>query len=379
VDTTRTLCAQDPPVAAGRRVVRVRPIADGRKPKAALLCGLAFFTALQLGLAAALETACPHLLDPEYGHRLTRLRARLAESPGRPLLLALGSSRVAVGFRPDAVPSSADAPVVFNFGLSGAGASRQLLCLERLRAEGVRPRWLVVEVMPALLFDEGPWAEEARTAATSLAWNDLSVLQPYWSPGAPVERWLPARLNPWSASRFILLSHYLPAWLPHSLRQDGWRSLDSRGWWPQSPVPPERDRRRLRKQARKWYGDCFLNFQVSASQDQALRRLLSLCRDEGIAVLLLVMPEGDAFRGWYTNAAWHAVNAYLDRLRRDYAVPVVDARIWVEEEDFLDSHHLLPEAAAAFSERLGRDVLLPWVAGQPVARIQEEADAAAPH
>src|SRR5205085_10445164 len=91
--------------------------------RADVLCFLAGLVALHLGLVAAMEGPRPDLRDPEYGHKLSRLRARLAENPAaRPVVLLLGSSRVGVGVRPDrldACRTASGGPLVFNFALSG--------------------------------------------------------------------------------------------------------------------------------------------------------------------------------------------------------------------------------------------------------------------
>src|SRR5438034_376226 len=82
----------------------------------------------------------PRLRDPQYGNKLRTLRQRLRRERGRPLIVALGSSRVNMGFRPDVIashaPASGDSPLLFNFGLNAAGPIMELLCLRRLLDEG---------------------------------------------------------------------------------------------------------------------------------------------------------------------------------------------------------------------------------------------------
>ena len=88
-----------------------------RRPWAALAAGVAAFLASGLALLWCAEGARPELGDPEYGRKLARLRARRAGRPGRLLVLALGSSRVAMGLRPGLLRASAGDPLVFNFGI----------------------------------------------------------------------------------------------------------------------------------------------------------------------------------------------------------------------------------------------------------------------
>src|SRR2546429_8601505 len=98
------------------------------RARAALAWGCLIFVGLQLGLPLARE-CWPGLRDPEYGRRLARLQARLAERrAGQPLVLFVGSSRTSFGIRPTVVSAAlaqqlpaADRPVVFNFSFNGAG------------------------------------------------------------------------------------------------------------------------------------------------------------------------------------------------------------------------------------------------------------------
>jgi hypothetical protein len=62
----------------------------------------------------------------------------------------------------------------------------------------------------------------------------------------------------------------------------------------------------------------------------------------------------------------HQVAEYLGRISRELHVTVIDARDWVSDDDFIDMTHALPRAAGPFTERLGREAVLPLVAGRPL-------------
>ena len=136
--------------------------------------------------------------DPEYAAQASRLRARRAEAPDRPLVLVLGSSRVQQGLRAGpAAPGPDGRPVlVFNFGLSGAGAYLDALCLRRLFAEGVRPDLLVLEVLPPTLNQPGPHpVEENWLDAGRLRDAERDFLDRYHSdPGRTLRQWLKGRV-----------------------------------------------------------------------------------------------------------------------------------------------------------------------------------------
>jgi hypothetical protein len=329
-----------------------------------LLWGIASFVVGQAALAVTIEFQRPELRDPEYGYKLLRLRQRLAEEPDAPLVLMLGSSRVSVGFCPEALPplQSGDdpAPVVFNFGLTAAGPVMELLCLKRLLADGIRPTGVIIEVMPPLLNQEQPdarwsdWIDVRRVART-----DLELLHRYGGDSPdPVRSWWEARLLPCHAHRFGLLSRYAPNLVPWESRQDSWGNVDRSGWlpYPRPMVTPEEYRRGILK-AHREYIVRILTFRVSERADRALRELLELCRDEGIASCLLCMPESWEFRFFYPPVVRQRIDSYLDRLSEQYQVPRLDTRDWIADEGFSDGHHLLASGAVAFTRRLGEEAL----------------------
>src|SRR5262249_32026275 len=108
-------------------------------------CCLACYLAGQLAFSTM-------LYDPEYSARLEVLQARRAEDPRRPLLLAVGSSRVMMALRPEDLPPlrtpSGQPVLMFNFYHTGPGPVLSLMEVHGLLRAGIRPDWLVVELMP---------------------------------------------------------------------------------------------------------------------------------------------------------------------------------------------------------------------------------------
>jgi hypothetical protein len=107
-------------------------------------------------------------------------------------------------------------------------------------------------------------------------------------------------------------------------------------------------------------------YHICPGPDCALRELLALCRTEGIPAGLIVMPESSEHRSWYPAAARAELAAYLDRLKREFHVPLIDARCWIADADFYDSHHLWPRGAATFTRRFQVEALEPFLQGKLV-------------
>jgi hypothetical protein len=338
--------------------------------RAALLWGGLIFLCSLLALNVILERGRPQLRDPDYGFKLAHFRACRQADPDRPLVLMLGSSRTLFGFRPELLPSCPCAdgrpPLVFNFGLNGMGAPLyELLLVRRLREEGIRPDWLFIEVLPALL--QITYAAEVPTFIKHLAGKDLSVVRRYSPiPQELYRQWGQNHLVPWYSYRFSLLSSFAPTWLPPACRENALaRGLNRLGWLAeQDPANADQQRPGRLEHTREEYFEFMQHLSISEGPDRALRELLDFCRRKRIKVALYLMPEGPVFRSWYRPVTHQALNGYLTRLQREYGVPVIDARDWLAGEgDFYDSHHLLPRAAAAFTQRFGREALQPLLAG----------------
>jgi hypothetical protein len=342
-----------------------------RRSALALGWGAAAFLAAQLVLGLAVERWLPALRDPEYAAKVGRLRARRAEAPGRPLVLVLGSSRVQMGLRGGSLGCDSDGgpALVFNFGLSGAGPFVEALCLRRLLAEGVRPDLLVLEVLPPALSQPGDHPiEEEWLDGARLRSGEAAFLARYHSdPQRALRQWVKGRGLPcvWHPGN---LRHFLapgPAG-SESGPEYTLSAMDPHGWLPycREDVTPEL-RRRHTDFARHQYANAFGEFRLAGRPARALADTLARCRREGIPVALLVMPEGPAFRAHYTPSMRAGIDAHLRDLSERWGVPLIDARDWLDEDAFWDSHHLLPRGATAFTERFERDALGPLLRSLP--------------
>ncbi|HTU23678.1 MAG TPA: hypothetical protein VMG10_36915 [Gemmataceae bacterium] len=341
--------------------------------RACLLWGLAFFAVAQAAMLIATQSYWPHLRDPEFGYKLSLLRTRRAEEPERPLLVLLGSSRTGQGLRPgvltDLRTNDGRSPLVFNFSQVGSGALAELVTLRRLLDAGIRPDWLAIEILPALLGRTIDACGDAGGGVSRVSWNDLQLLCRYVpDPNTLRHRWLKVQLWPWHAHRFSFMNHYLSNCVPWRLRLDHWKSLDRWGWsdigldsQPLVLVPE------MLELARMTYQHDLCTLRITSMQDRALRDLLALCRQQGIPTVLYLMPEGSIFRGWYPPSTLARLDEYLARLSRDYGVPIVNARTWMPDKYFGDSHHLYRRGAALFTQRFGTEVLARLVQGKAVS------------
>jgi hypothetical protein len=333
---------------------------------------LVVFACSQLALGAYLHWLRPELRDPVYGSRIHSLREQLAAHPGRSLLLFLGSSRAMNGVAPAALPELPEAPFVYNFAISGSGPVRVHLTFRRLLAEGVRPKWVVIETWPPMWPEAGAFDEKQSLMQDDLGWRDVPVLS----------RYLPGKLNlctraaqgglaPLVCYRSRLMYAAAQSLLPRQMAWQvanelkNWQTPDGSGWIPvlNEPETPQAKQREVEHGQAMLYP--LLNpLRIHPSSDHALRDLLADCKAHGIRTLLLLMPEHSQCRRWYPPQAHALVHAYLDEVSREYQAPVIDTRDWLSDDGFSDFCHMARLAAAPYSERFGREVLRPWLAGE---------------
>jgi hypothetical protein len=338
-----------------------------RRSALSLAWGVAAFLAGQLVLGLAVEKWLPAVRDPEYTAKIERLRARQAEAPGRPLVLVLGSSRAEMGLCPGLLGAGlahdGPSPLVFNFGMIGGGSYLQVVSLRRLLAEGIRPDLLVLEVLPPTLNQPGfrPLEEEWFDAARLRA-SETMFLRHYHSDAQrPWRQWLKGRVPcVWRRDklrRALKLDTPSQAWTDCLCD-----NLDAYGWLGrgQDEVTPEQYRA-ASEGAFHQYNAAWGEFRLAEGPSRALDDMLALCRQRSIPVALLLMPEGPTFRAHYSASMRAGLDAHLHTLAQRCGVPIIDAREWMPEEDFWDSHHLLPHGAAAFTARFEREALAPLV------------------
>lgn len=334
---------------------------SARRGRAILLWAAAFFVALQFGLGLVVDQVWTDVRDPEYAGRLRQFRELRAREPDAPLVAALGSSRTQLGLQAGRLRPTVDGrrSVAYNFARSACGPTLQLLTLRRLLADRMRPDRLLVEVMPPFYNRRpGRLLDEKDLDSSLLRADELARTCRYARQPAQLA-WA------WGRSRG-LTCYNRRAELVRQLSPEEWTrrpAADPDNGWsaPHAEVTPEQ-RERYTTFALDSYRDAVAEFRLDPRPVRALHDLLVLCRQNRIPVVLIVPPEGPRFRALYAPAAFPVIRAWLADLRREWGTPVIDARCWMVEDDFWDSHHLLPAGARAYTDRLAQKLDTVWAA-----------------
>jgi hypothetical protein len=311
----------------------------------------------------ATDVFAPTIRDPEYGRRAARLRDRVAENPERPLVMAVGSSRIGGAICPAAweamrpADSAHTDPMLFNLGRAGAGPIVQLMTLRRAYADGFRPAVVLLEYWPPVMNASGG-SEFLRITPDNVFAADLPLIREYAQDDGVFERALwRNRANPiWGLRRMFMLQ-LDPEWLPWSKRSEvAWVYLDGWGWLPGPDLPPEpsAERSRYLEVTQAIFRPQFrtVSFAINPMADRALREAVALAREHGAAVGFVYLPESSEFRSWYPPRVKQRIAEHLAGLSAELNVPVIDSRSWLADGFIADGYHLTKRGAAEFTRKL---------------------------
>jgi hypothetical protein len=326
-----------------------------------LLWSLGFYVLAILVLNVLMDRWCPAPFEKVYRVKWEGLCQLAREEPGHPLVVMLGSSRTDGALQAGRLNNMLDSdgrPVVaFNFGVPAAGPMHEFQYLRDILDEGIRPRLLLVEFLPPLfnephsrLISEENWA-----AADWMSLHQYVRLCPYLShPGRKASEWIAARVAPWYVHRFSLHGWVLeklhpptdPSPVPYPHDQ----------WGCRCPEPLTPQVKAARAQVAREYMPSLSHFRLGQGPARAMRDLLECCRQERIPVALVLTPESTTFRSWYRPECLKTMRDMLDELQATYGVEVIDATHWLDDDDFMDGHHLDVRGADKFTFRMSEEV-----------------------
>jgi hypothetical protein len=351
--------------------IQSAPLRNLCRSRAPLWWGLGTIILLHSSAVLVYEYGAPGLRDAEFTGLVLSFRQHLQARPDASLTaMFLGSSRVCMGCSciqlETQLTASLGQPIfTHNLGRAGAGPVAQHLYLERLIRSGIRPDWLFVEVLSPLLSETCGAVELGKPPGQWISFRELATLRQYGFPvGSTSIELARFYLSAASFQKLPIVRRGLRKWGPWS-PPHGLRNLpaDYSGWSPYNLTPTPDVRQRATDHARIDYTPHLSHFRLGGPNCRALHNLLILCREQRIPVALILMPEGPEFRSWYTEEGWQSIQGFLDELSSTYSVPIINARDWIDEQDFLDSHHLLRQGAVDFTQRLAQDKLAPLFAG----------------
>jgi hypothetical protein len=338
--------------------VRLRRL-QRRKRTAVLWYGIGFLV-VQLALAVCIDRRWPAIRDPEFDGLERAVRDRHAEAPQRPLVLAFGSSRTKMALRAARLnrPEDENGPLVINGAMLGGGPMMHQIVLRRLLDDGIRPHLIFVEIMPlSLSARQGAPVEERLTFIERFTAEEVARLWTYYAqPIRLYYPWLMARVVPCRRHR-AELRHALAIDVPVGAKPGYADGCDGYGWLPGPKTVTAAEVERMTRDSLATYVSALTQPALAPGAVRAFRDFVHLCQQEHIAVVLVMPPESSAFRQFAPAVGECHVQAVRD-LAAELAVPLIDARAWVDDDGFYDGHHTTEYGADQYTERFAREVFL---------------------
>ncbi len=328
---------------------------------------------LVLGAHLGMMTATEHsdrLRDPPFGDKLAKLEQlqRKAESEA-PCIVVLGSSRTLLGFHGEHAEHEikqtlGTRAIAFNFGTPASGPITHLVYLKRLLAAGLRPNLLILEVLPPALQDGigGP-VEAAIFPGDRLASHEVPIVVQYgYDAKQTYQQQRANTVNPWASMRDRLLARVLSSWVAEGSRLDWSRNTDAHGW----STPPRQSitaSERVEREAkiRADFAMPLATMEPKRRPFAALREILDICQCERIPVQMLLMPEDATFRKLYAPQVTQKLLNAMNALGAEKHVPFVNAREWLNDDDFYDGHHMFRQGALKFTSKLTSEIIVPFL------------------
>jgi hypothetical protein len=327
-----------------------------RRARRTAVAWLVSFLAIEIAFGLAIQGPLDCIRNPAYASRSAVLREMKRKSVDRPLVLVLGSSRAQQGVRPDLLNEDPAQPLVYNFGRAGHGPRHHCITLKRLLRDGLRPDVVILELAPHQLAEQVSGVDQVNLLNHN--YQELLDSLPFRADPEKIrDDWVRAQIMlPCFSYRYHLMSQVLASWNPAGHTVEQWRNFDPYGWLPykreeMNVVPTAED-------IRSQFQPALSQLHVHPSNQKAIEEIFNDCRHEGIAVAVLFMPEGPVFRGCYSPQAEAALLEFQQRLARFPGVTVINAREWLDAEDyFVDSHHIEYRSAPLFTQMFARRVI----------------------
>jgi hypothetical protein len=344
----------------------------GRRAFRALAAGLVFYVIASFILARLIDGPLACVRDPEYAVRRDRLLAMQAKHPGKPIVLAIGSSRMVEGFRPSVLhDSETQHDVVYlNGGLVGSGSMLELLSYRRLKRDGLKPSQVLIEYWPPLLRGDNH-AEYGRIDLPRLSPADWPMVRDYFPDPTSVARYMAEGqvLPLWRYRRgfqILIDRHSVVDARTHNRYATG---MDEFGWWPGvRDLDADIERSKHPNIEHSAFHPYLDGYSIGDPADRALRDLIAECQADNVGVTLVYLPENQAFRTLYSSESESIWKNHVKKLIADTGVSLIMARAWDFEHELPDGVHLTQGGASRFTRRLADE----WLASGPKLFRQPE-------
>lgn len=329
-----------------------------RRARQVVASAVASLLVLTIGLGLIVQLR-PQIRDPLFSAKQRAFAERTRQSPESIRIGIFGSSRAAAGLEPfelERAMLQGDRPcVAFNLAIAGDGPIAQHVHVNRVLRSCPRMDIAIIELLPVGFAWHGDRPYDVQVLRPDrLTLDEVATVERFGFPDEVRREWLQGSASPWSGLRFQLLSAVKPRWRPAGLE-----GLDAnrpqiaatQGWGPWDDASKEIVQQRL-PTVKAAYDGHLRAIRFDRPHAQALRETIAVLEAAQVRPVVVMLPEGSAFRSWYAPDVSRALRDYWDDLRRTTHATLIDAREWLGDEAFADGHHIARRSARELTRRL---------------------------
>lgn len=335
------------------------------------------FFAVQIIAGLVLDYALPQITWPQLYDMLDQLRAQ----PRTPDVIILGSSRfecivdaAEIAGEVRTLTGTSDIRV-FNATLSGSDHVAMEHTFQKILAQGVEPRMLVIEISYLTLV---PTNYSTRVNVHHFqTWADLPSTLPDVIHVNGLNKVALSRFAPLYLHRYEILKQtrgalgLLPA-PPESTRGcDRERTPMSDREFAEAfqRRPLTKDEARAAALGCDAIGREIRDYAPTGSNRKALERILTDCRGRGIGVFLVGAPLSSSGRDQFPESVKRQYAQTIRELEADFDVKYFNLDACLPDHLFRDFHHAVPPSHICFGRLVARQALAP--AWRPMVRTVE--------
>ncbi len=331
---------------------------------------VAVFFVTQIALSSALDTIWAHVRFPYFFQQLDRIE----QLPSGPDVVCLGSSRFGSDIEHREMTRilrarTNDATLIaFNSYAPAGDLYVNERMLRELLARNIRPRVLLVEILPESVNDRNDWFR--LHVGRQVTWGEIPKYVREITQTGHLGRLLGARFLPAFHLRGELREAIGQGWLhamtvsvpSESFTRPDLEHLPAEDWETRIretltsvPATPT-------KQTNNGVGDVIKaldRYRPGGTSASSLEAMLETCKDQGIQVYLVGAPVASAHRACYTSEIEGQFQGFLKRIHDRFGVPFLDYRDRLPDACFLDNHHANNTGAFLFTRQFTLEVLVP--------------------
>ena len=312
-----------------------------------VLSMLCFFALAQVMAGLLFDHVWPEVRFPFLYRQIAKVEA---STP--PTLVCLGSSRFGTSLLEEDMNRVLREAYAFNAAVPAGDPLSSEYVLDQLLAHGIRPRTVVIEILPEALNHRICWMKSH--VERQLGWEDLPTHFSEIVRTEQLSAYCQGRLFPLYAYRRGVFT-FVSDKVRQAVRKD------QAATWKRAlgdiPTLSPQEKQRLTREGLERVTDNLADYDPNGLATDALVRILTRCRAERIEPILVIAPVSSMHRKLYTPEIEYAFQQKVQEICSRFSCACLDCREVIPDEEFYDNHHASRAGGKLFSEWLMQRLL----------------------